>query len=209
MISGNVCIKSSLKIEAMLSMMLLYIHLTKDYDMYKKFLNYDLKKAEDVFDINAEDETIFDIEFTIVMSYERILDRFIKPKTYFISGILELSQVEFDKYYVPQINKAIKNDPDSQFILGNIRRGTEKFAFEYLKKINAKMTVYHTGNIFNAHLYYNNIPIVGPFKSHYQKYEIMTYNSHEDILWLPDKGYENTWAYQNRVRRMKKKNIYL
>jgi hypothetical protein len=67
--------------------------------------------------------------------------------TYFISGHRDLSEHEFEYYYIPMIEKAIENMPDAKFVVGDCD-GCDIMAQNYLVKILddiSKITVYCPG----------------------------------------------------------------
>lgn len=101
-------------------------------------------------------------------------------KTYFISGHLDLTTEEFEKYYISKIDEALKNN--SKFVIGNAN-GADLMAQKYIvsKGFADNITIYHRSqDNFNL----NGLKTITGFKRHPEKDEAMTSNSDEDILWI-------------------------
>jgi len=123
--------------------------------------------------------------------------------TYFISGHLDLTREEFDRYYVPQIDKAII-EGDACFVVGDAK-GADCMAQDYLwlqyklGEINSRsVTVFHMFTDPRNH--YGTFPLKGGFKSDKERDEAMTNASNEDIAWVRP-GREKSGTAKNLKRR--------
>ena len=123
--------------------------------------------------------------------------------TYFISGHLDLTREEFDRYYVPQIDKAII-EGDACFVVGDAK-GADCMAQDYLwlqyklGEINSRsVTVFHMFTDPRNH--YGTFPLKGGFKSDKERDEAMTNASNEDIAWVRP-GSEKSGTAKNLKRR--------
>jgi len=123
--------------------------------------------------------------------------------TYFISGHLDLTREEFDRYYVPQIDKAII-EGDACFVVGDAK-GADCMAQDYLwtqcklNKITYKsITIYHMLVKPRNHIF--KFATVGGYKSDKERDEAMTNASNEDIAWIRP-GREKSGTAKNLKRR--------
>lgn len=119
---------------------------------------------------------------------------------YFISGHRDLTQEEFNYYYIPLIEMAL-NDKKSIFLVGDYD-GADIMAQKYLNdNIDniERVVVYHIGgepmNIANK-----NFPRIGGWKDDIERDTAMTKASVQDIAWIR-KGKENSGTAQNILRR--------
>lgn len=119
---------------------------------------------------------------------------------YFISGHRDITEEEFNKYYVPELIKAVQQ-PDSKFIVGDYE-GVDIMAQKWLSlSLNDKkrVTVCHMFTTprnlatqeFNTH---------GGFKSDEERDAWMTENSDIDIAFVRP-GKRRSGTAQNLVRR--------
>lgn len=105
-----------------------------------------------------------------------------KDITYFISGHRDLTNEEFEKYYVPLINQVLNDNPNSRFIVGDCG-GCDIMAQNYLVDIIddvSKITVYCVGDVprnINPDIIYIN----NGFINDREKDIAMTNDSFEDI----------------------------
>lgn len=120
-------------------------------------------------------------------------------KIYFISGHRDLTKEEFNKYYVPKIQSAIKEG--GSFVIGDYY-GADIMAQNYIVEQGYadKITVYH---MFTAPR--NLAPgiknIIGGFKDDIERDSEMTRISDEDIAFIR-KGRWTSGTAQNILRRI-------
>jgi len=120
----------------------------------------------------------------------------------FISGHGDISQKEWDLYYKPIIDKAIKNN--ERFIIGDYKgvdTKAQKYLFESQIEKN-KVTIYHMFE--NPRINVGNFPTKGGFKTDKERDTQMTYDSNKDIAWVRP-GKEKSGTYKNIKRRIIKK----
>lgn len=109
-------------------------------------------------------------------------EKSIKDITYFISGHRDLTNEEFEKYYVPLINQVLNGNPNSRFIVGDCE-GCDIMVQNYLVDIIddvSRITVYCVGDIprnINPDIIYIN----NGFINDREKDNAMTNDSFEDI----------------------------
>lgn len=118
--------------------------------------------------------------------------------TYFISGHRNITQEDFDKYYVPLINNALK-DKDVHFVVGDCE-GADSMAQNYLKeKEILNVTVYH---MFDSPRYLadEKFSSQGGFKSDVERDSAMTIVSQVDIAVIGI-GRWTSGTAQNILRR--------
>jgi hypothetical protein len=119
-----------------------------------------------------------------------------KPEVAFISGHIDLTSEQFDKYYVKEIDDAIAKG--CNFVVGNAL-GCDAMALQYLKeKVDSnRVTVYHRESPYDKvnkqHLTMNDIKKLGykniltGYSSFDQRDAHMTEDSDFDIAWVrPD-----------------------
>jgi hypothetical protein len=105
-----------------------------------------------------------------------------KDITYFVSGHRDLTNEEFEKYYVPLINQVLNDNPNSRFIVGDCG-GCDIMVQNYLVDIIddvSKITVYCVGDVprnINPDIIYIN----NGFINDREKDIAMTNDSFEDI----------------------------
>lgn len=118
--------------------------------------------------------------------------------TYFISGHRNITQEDFDRYYVPLINNALK-DKDVQFVVGDCE-GVDSMAQNYLKEKGIlNVTVYH---MFDSPRYLadEKFSSKGGFKSDVERDSAMTIVSQVDIAVIGI-GRWTSGTAQNILRR--------
>jgi hypothetical protein len=117
---------------------------------------------------------------------------------YFISGHRNITQENFDKYYINKINKVIISDNNATFVIGDYW-GVDIMAQEYLVAIGKAdlVTVYHMldkpRNIADG-----ITKTVGGFKSNEERDAAMTKASDFDILVY---DHSPSGTEQNLLRR--------
>lgn len=105
-----------------------------------------------------------------------------KDVTYFISGHRNLTEEEFEKFYIPIINQVLNDNPSARFIVGDCK-GCDIMAQNYLVNIIddiSKITVYCVGYVprnINPDIFY----IKNGFNTDREKDIAMTNDSFEDI----------------------------
>lgn len=121
---------------------------------------------------------------------------------YFISGHRDLTQEQFDTYYVPAIHKVLLNDLECYFVVGDCD-GVDKMAMNYLSDRGQEFTIYHLGFIprilpepFKPEL----IKFKGLFKTDIHRDSAMTLNSDFDIAFVFNQRW-NSGTAQNIKRR--------
>ncbi len=117
---------------------------------------------------------------------------------YFISGHRDLTGEEFNKYYVPVLDKIIEEDRNCKFVVGDYE-GVDRMAQEYLAlKCPEKVTVYH---MFEApRNLATGLKTKGGYKSDEARDAAMTEDSDFDIAFVKP-GRRNSGTAQNLVRR--------
>ena len=118
-------------------------------------------------------------------------------KTYFISGHLTTTDDEFDEYYVPEIEQALKEG--DAFVVGDAR-GTDQMAQSFLKDKTDNVIVYH---MFEMPRCNSGFKTVGGFKTDTERDEAMTKASDADIAWVRP-GREKSGTAKNLNRRIEK-----
>lgn len=126
------------------------------------------------------------------------IDEITKPKIAFISGHLDLTDEEFNEFYIPQIEKSINQG--HFFVVGDAM-GADTMAQKLLANYNSVyVEVYHmldyprnNDNKFNT---------IGGFKSDNERDTAMTKNSDYDIAWIRP-GKEESGTAKNIARRNK------
>lgn len=119
---------------------------------------------------------------------------------YFISGHMNLSQEDFNKYYVPEIEKVINGDQEFVFIMGDCK-GVDYMAQKYLvdKGYSAFIELYH---MFDKprHLLDKEIICHGGYTSDIERDAAMTRASDIDIAFIQE-GRWTSGTAQNILRR--------
>jgi DnaJ-class molecular chaperone len=100
-------------------------------------------------------------------------------KVYFVSGHGDLTNEEFDLYYRPKLDQAIKEG--SRVVVGDFR-GADMMSQAYLKsRGHTQVIVYH---LFESPRNNAGFPTKGGFTSDTQRDREMTSVSDEDIAWV-------------------------
>lgn len=123
---------------------------------------------------------------------------------YFISGHLDLSKNDFEKYYQTKIDDAILTE--SSFLIGDAK-GLDLMAQEYLKKYS-KIIIYHMFD--KARFNIGNWETVGGFKNDTERDFAMTSNSDIDIAYVrPTEESEKLYGKNYNPKRISgtEKNI--
>ena len=124
---------------------------------------------------------------------------------YFISGHRDLTQEEFDKYYIPKISKILDSDYDAEFVIGDLE-GCDKMALEFLlaQPIYDFITIYYVDNI--------RIKAFGEIPTNFENVYIIQRNTYDecdeamtecsdfDIAWVRP-GKEDSHTAMNIKRR--------
>lgn len=118
------------------------------------------------------------------------------PQTYFISGHLDLSELEFNEHYRPQIDAALQQS--GCFVVGDAR-GADALAQRYLLGKTSQVTVYH---MFTSPRNNEGFITRGGFQSDNERDKQMTVNSTIDIAWVRP-GREKSGTMRNLARRLK------
>lgn len=118
--------------------------------------------------------------------------------TYFVSGHLDITDVEFTSYYVPKLLAALE-DPDARFVVGDAA-GTDHIAQQWLYSRTKRVTVYH---MFTDPRYNQGFPTKGGFTSDRERDEALTRDSDQDIAWVRH-GREKSGTAKNLKRRQVK-----
>lgn len=127
-----------------------------------------------------------------------------KCMRYFISGHGWLSKEQFDKYYVPVLERVLECDlSNSEFVVGDFR-GVDIMAQQWLVDHGKaeQLTVYHMldkpRNLATGCEYYCNIKTIGGFKNDEERDAAMTAASDFDIAFVFRK---NSGTERNIKRR--------
>jgi hypothetical protein len=121
--------------------------------------------------------------------------------TYFISGHRDITENEFEYYYIPLINEALSENPNAKFIVGDCD-GVDIMAQNYLVSIIddiSRITVYCVGDTpknINSELIY----IKNGFNDEREKDTAMTNSSFKDIALVRQCEYI-TGTGENILRR--------
>lgn len=123
--------------------------------------------------------------------------------TYFISGHRDITENEFEYYYIPMINQVISENPQSKFIVGDCEGAdimSQNYLVSILDDIN-RITVYCTGNT-PKHINTEIIYIKNGFETDRDKDIAMTKNSISDIAFVRNSE-EMSGTAENILRRYK------
>ena len=119
---------------------------------------------------------------------------------YFISGHRDLSQEDFDKYYVPAIEEVLHGDLGYAFVMGDCD-GVDYMAQKYLVDIGKAcfIELYH---MFEKprHLLSDEIICRGGYTGDIERDSAMTKNSDVDIAFIQE-GRWTSGTAQNILRR--------
>lgn len=130
---------------------------------------------------------------------------------YFVSGHGDLTQEEFDKYYLPIITDIISTDEDAQFIVGDYK-GCDTLTIEFLTTWfpRRKLSIYHIGEKSRVIVTTDdgessvtrakNVHYIGGFKSDEERDAAMTAASDDDICYVR-LGKEISGTGRNLLRR--------
>lgn len=119
---------------------------------------------------------------------------------YFISGHRDLTPSEFELYYIPAINNAIKYDQHARFVLGNFK-GCDIMTLEYLEEIDfdpSRIRIYCVYDIYVSE-YVERIR-KKTLDTHDLADSEMTKDSDTDIVFVRP-GKENSFTAKNILRR--------
>lgn len=120
---------------------------------------------------------------------------------YFISGHRDLSEENFEKYYIPAIKKVMENDRNCSFVVGDCD-GVDYMAQKYLFSVGASFKVYHMYSSPRNYVH-PSILRIGGFKNDIERDEAMTKDSDIDIAFI-EKGRWTSGTAQNILRRYEK-----
>ncbi len=125
-------------------------------------------------------------------------------RTAFISGHLDLTQDEFDREYIPLIEKALLQG--DKFVIGDAR-GADTIAQKYLSQFNGwtNVTIYHMFESPRNNV--GNYKTVGGFKNDSERDCNLTYCSDYDIAWVRP-GRENSGTAKNLRSGSNRKDLY-
>lgn len=102
--------------------------------------------------------------------------------TYFISGHLDLTLVEFREHYAPRIAAALADDADTSFVVGDAR-GCDLMAQLYLRDARAlRVQVFHL--LEKPRNNVGGFPTIGGFPTDSARDTAMTEASDADIAWV-------------------------
>lgn len=145
--------------------------------------------------------TNINVEELLNQLYEKedIIDN---SNTYFISGHRNLTENEFEFYYIPTISNIVANNPNAKFVIGD-SCGCDIMAQNYLINVlgvnPGNITVYCVGDapeyVSPEIIYFKT-----NFKDHDEKDSAMTKASFEDIAFVRDWKVMSGTA-QNILRR--------
>lgn len=118
------------------------------------------------------------------------------PKTYFVSGHLDLTEEEFNEHYAPKLHSALGEG--AAFVVGDAR-GCDMQAQELLSIWTKNVTVYH---MFwrPRNLKDTEFKMWGGFETDRDRDEAMTLASDDDIAWVRP-GRETSGTAKNLKRR--------
>lgn len=115
--------------------------------------------------------------------------------TYFVSGHLDITDVEFMAFYLPKLIAAT-TEPDAKFVVGDAA-GTDHMAQQWLHSRTKSVTVYH---MFHTPRYNAGFPTKGGSTTDRERDEAMTRDSDVDIAWVRP-GREKSGTAKNLARR--------
>ncbi len=121
------------------------------------------------------------------------------PRTYFISGHLDITPEEFSEHYVERLLALI--DEGASFVVGDAR-GADKRAQTFLKGRGAmRVTVYH---MYNKPRNNEGFQTHGGFRTDEERDRAMTAASDADVAWVRP-GRENSGTAKNLGRRFQQR----
>ena len=127
-----------------------------------------------------------------------------KNMIYFISGHRNFSREDFETYYVPKIKKAIEEDKNFEFVIGDYW-GVDEMAQEWLST-NLNETDHYRVNIYHMFekprvLKSDKFRTHGGYKNDIERDSAMTKASNIDIAYI-HKGRWTSGTAQNILRRI-------
>lgn len=114
-------------------------------------------------------------------------------KVIFVSGHLDLDQVEFDYYYIPRIDI----HDDARYVVGDAR-GADSLFQAYAAHYALDVTVYHM--LESPRNNHGSFKTVGGFITDEERDSAMTEASDEDLAWVRE-GREASGTAKNLSRR--------
>jgi len=121
----------------------------------------------------------------------------------FISGHRDLTDDEFKKHYIPQIDESLKDNV--RFVVCDYN-GADEIAQKYLKERNAKhVVIFHM--LENPKVNFG-FPTIGNFQSDDERDSAATDSSDFDIAWVRD-GKIGSGTHQNLLRRLNPAGTYV
>lgn len=119
---------------------------------------------------------------------------------YFVSGHLNATVEEFNKYYIPALNYIFLTERIPTFVLADCE-GIDRMAQDYLAERKAKcvVTVYHMHDK-PEYLASDLFKTKGGYNSHTERDSAMTRASTMDIAFIRP-GKENSGTAENVLRR--------
>lgn len=116
-------------------------------------------------------------------------------RTAFVSGHLDVSEIEFLEHYVPALENAFFSG--DVFVVGDAP-GTDTMAQTFLSKLGAKVTVYHMFE--SPRINVGGSVTSGGYSTDLERDAAMTEASDYDIAWVR-KGREKSFTAANILRR--------
>lgn len=125
-----------------------------------------------------------------------------REKTYFISGHRDITDNEFECFYIPQLYYYATEFPDTQFVVGDCDGAdikAQNFLMDEIKIDSSRVTVYH---MFDEPRNKNEKinQLIGGFESDDERDSAMTNVSFQDIAFVRDNTKISGTA-QNILRR--------
>lgn len=118
-------------------------------------------------------------------------------KTYFVSGHLDLTALEFLIHYAPRLRTAINEG--ALFVVGDAK-GCDHRVQQFLKAMGGQATIYHMHRTPRNN---EGFPTKGGFPNDVARDEAMTAASDDDIAWVRP-GREDSGTAKNLARRCTK-----
>ncbi len=127
--------------------------------------------------------------------------------TYFISGHLDLTRIEFRDHYLTQLEKTL-DDPGARYVVGDAPRGGDLLAQQWLLQNDVwrSARLYHMFTEPRACAWKIQLrgQWIGGFKTDEERDAAMTVASDVDIAWVRP-GREKSGTARNLERREKAK----
>jgi len=130
-----------------------------------------------------------------------------KHPTIFVSGHMDLTEVEFEEHYKQRIYAAASKG--SHFVVGDAP-GCDEMAQKYIHSLTPRLTIYHMlesprRTVFDIRRVHRQDVHCGGFATDAERDAAMTVASDDDIAWVrPGKRRRSSGTAKNLERRVKR-----